>query len=36
MPDGRNPGKPDKPALVDKESELSQLPDDRRNLFMRC
>jgi hypothetical protein len=27
MPDGRNPGKPGKPALVEKEPGLSQLPD---------
>jgi hypothetical protein len=27
MPDGRKPGKPGKPALVDKETRLSQLPD---------
>jgi hypothetical protein len=26
MPDGRKPGKPGKPALVEKETELSQLP----------
>jgi hypothetical protein len=29
MPDQRKPGKPGKPALVDKESGLSQLPDQR-------
>jgi hypothetical protein len=29
MPDGRKPGKPGKPALVDKESGLSQLPGFR-------
>jgi len=27
MPDGRKPGKPDTLELVDKESRLSQLPD---------
>src|ERR1700692_3917987 len=32
MPDGRKPGKPGKPALVDKESRLSQSPiNDSRN-----
>jgi hypothetical protein len=29
MPDGRKPGKPDTLDLVDKESRLSQLPDQR-------
>jgi hypothetical protein len=29
MPDGRIPGKPGKPALVEKETELSQLPGFR-------
>jgi hypothetical protein len=29
MPDGRKPGKPDTPGLVDKESGLSQSPDRR-------
>jgi hypothetical protein len=29
MPDGRKPGKPGNPALVDKESGLSQSPDRR-------
>jgi hypothetical protein len=29
MPDGRKPGKPRQPGLVDKESGLSQLPDQR-------
>jgi hypothetical protein len=32
MPDGRKPGKP---GSVDKESKLSQSPDERRERFTK-